>query len=195
MMTSRVIEQDGHAAGPADWLVRSAYHEAGHVIGARSAGLHCARVLLRPDVGGAVTITTAGADVCLAAAVQIDDAPYGPARRRDYARTPLIPLLVYLLAGVAAESRWLGHRPPDAGWYDRWDVETILSDVTGAAPYGARVQGLLAILERHAQRQVARHWPAIVRVATALLARGTLGGAELRLILSDSQERTSCGIG
>ncbi|GAA0529410.1 hypothetical protein GCM10010172_07610 [Paractinoplanes ferrugineus] len=87
-----------------------------------------------------------------------------------------------LMAGAAAVERWATRWAYPLDDADRVDVASgACSDFEVAWTCGLSVADAGAAL-READRDVAEHWPAVERVADALLAAGRLSGEEIAAI-------------
>jgi len=153
-------------------LRATAYHEAGHVVVALWGGDQKPRK---------ATIVPLG-DTLGSVAQQ----SWGRHFRPDVDLTPrrehqLQASIDTLLAGVIAERRGTGKRHNWTGaTSDFHEAVRLASYMNGS---NRQVALYLAWREQRVRDDVEHHWPDIERVAEALLARGTIDGAELRRIV------------
>lgn len=136
-----------------DTRERTAFHEAGHVVVAALAGV--------PIQGAAILCEPESAGKCYLASSDTG---------------PIVLAMTYL-AGAAAVRRADPTEPAVLGLVDSVCARELLRAPGDSA---AVLEQVLALAEREVAVVVERCWPAIVRVAGELSARGYVSGNEVR---------------
>ena len=91
-----------------------------------------------------------------------------------------------LLAGRIAER--VVDPISEKDWCDRFDAEQLLAHALRVPPWSEPVRRLMACCSRLVRVQVGMHWPAIERVAFALLEHGTVTGDDVRRLTKETHD-------
>ncbi len=170
----------------------TAFHEAGHAVAAAILGLGTAEVSVRPhgDASGHHTLTDDAVDRLLSAQrvlawMEIPGRDACPFETEEEAADALRQHVKLLQAGEEAQRRAVPtsyrHHHVAHGDHDRIiDLALLLTGGNAEA-----VEGLDAETRSETRRLLDEHWPAVERVAEALLDRETLTGADVGRILDE----------
>jgi hypothetical protein len=162
---------------PDDRIV--AHHEAGHVIAAYALGQSISTVELtdtggefRPFARESWEPTTAEGKQAFRDAVLRS---IGSGNLEE-----MLPTMISLLAGLAAQRRVVGCAYDD---YANHDVRQC-EEISRAVAPGAERE-LLAHVQEQAEQIVARHWPAIERLADELLLHRRLDAGQIVAVIEE----------
>ncbi len=164
-------------AQPAVERAATAYHEAGHTIALAYFGAEVRRVTIDGALARAITKNVRTKGVC-----EHEPLPemeyWTPTGYRLVRGVPPMHTAVCALAGLAAHAMFLGL---GSGWAPAAEEP----DLVEAASRVAQVGGSAAAVAARAAQLVIMEWPAVRRIAEALLARGTLAGREIAVLLEE----------
>jgi ATP-dependent Zn protease len=154
----------------ASTLEEVAYHEAGHVVGGHRLGVELASVDILRDGEGGNGHTVFNVPPWFRPGANLDD------RRRRYAEA----VVTTFLAGPIAEARVAGFPNLQGSGYD---LDAVAREWLRLLEPPKRYEVRLKELTARAEALVEENWPAIERLAQALLERRRLTGAEALQLL------------
>ena len=149
----------------ASTLEEVAYHEAGHVAAGHRLGVELASVDILRDGEGGNGHTVFNVPSWFRPSAQLDE------RRRRYAEA----VVTTFLAGPIAEARVAGFHNLEGSGYD---LDAVAREWLRLLEPPERHAARLDQLTAQAENLVDADWPAIERIAQALLERRRLTGAE-----------------
>jgi ATP-dependent Zn protease len=144
----------------------AAYHEASHTVVAGVVGVKVLHVEVRPDGSGVTKLMPP---------------------RRDDSEAVWLDRATISFAGMCGEDRAFG-----GSWVGRGDGSNVASAVLrvvrlrgirGATAVGAELDALVGECGRRSAAIVEQHWPAVVRVADALVRHGRVSGADIDTLM------------
>jgi ATP-dependent Zn protease len=154
----------------ASTLEEVAYHEAGHVVVGHRLGVELASVDILRDGEGGNGHTVFNVPSWFRPSAHLDD------RRRRYAGA----VVTTFLAGPVAEAGVAGFHNLEGSGYD---LDAVAREWLRLLEPPERYESRLEELTARAEGLVGENWPAIEKVAKALLERRRLTGAEARDLL------------
>jgi hypothetical protein len=173
--------------------VDAAYHEAGHAVIARTLGIRVPCVALFPLTEGSSAVALSSSAAWDA---REDDAPSQIAAHEKDAEVALAgPLAQFRYRPFKSRDHWaddLQNASSATGWMVMLEegcapVDNAPGRVVGTLnpDQNAKAFELLKRVRSQSDALVAEHWPAIERVAQALLQRPLLDEAELDALIAD----------
>ena len=163
----------GSPRSRASTLEEVAYHEAGHVVVGHSLGVELASVDILRDGEGGNGHSVFNVPRWFRPSAPLDE------RRRRYAEA----VVITFLAGPIAEARIAGFSNLEGSGYD---LDAVAREWLRLLEPPERHEARLAGLSQQAQQLVDQNWPAIEKLARALLERRRLTGAEALQLLEAS---------
>ena len=154
----------------ASTLEEVAYHEAGHVVVGHLLGVELASVDILRDGEGGNGHTIFNVPPWFRPSATLDE------RRRRYAEA----VVTTFLAGPIAEARVAGFHNLEGSGYD---LDAVAREWLRLLEPPERYEARLDELTVRAEALVDENWPAIERLAQALLERRSLTGAEALQLL------------
>jgi ATP-dependent Zn protease len=154
----------------ASTLEEVAYHEAGHVVVGHRLGVELASVDILSDGQGGNGHTVFNVPRWFRPSATMDE------RRRRYAEA----VVTTFLAGPIAEARVAGFHNLEGSGYD---LDAVAREWLRLLEPPERYEAQLDELTAEAEKLVDENWPAIERLAQALLERRRLTGAEALQLL------------
>jgi ATP-dependent Zn protease len=156
--------------GADDPLRLTAYHEAGHAVMAQLCGQRITEVEIIGDTEHSGSVRS----------LRIHE-EQGPDVDPGIPTALTERMLLCLVAGMVAESMISGRRSWDEGSEDLDAAVRLAMKVVGDCE---RVLPFLEIAREHTEDLLRRNWPAVDRLAAALMERRRMTGEEVRRLLA-----------
>lgn len=153
-----------------DPLRLTAYHEAGHAVMAQLCGQRITEVEIIGDAEHSGSVRS----LRIHEEQESDVDPSIPT-------APTERLLLCLVAGMVAEAMVSGHRSWDEGCKDLDTAVRLAMQVVGDCE---RVLPFLELAREHTESLLRINWPAVERLADALMERRRMTGEEVRRLLA-----------